>query len=285
MRFFFRSRQFKIFLAVIASIITLAIILGAVGGYIAPQAGIAETLVAPFKKLASSAKNSIDSWSDRLFHSDELAKENEELKAELNDLRDKLVDYESAVNDNEFYKDFLEIKENNPDFVFCPAFVTANDPDDEFGGFTLDRGSHHGVELYDPVITDAGLVGYVTELGFASCKVTTVLSPELTCGAYSSRTNDAGVVSGGREFALEGNTRLYNLSRTCTIAVGDIIVTSGSGIFPDKLVIGTVSNILSDSMTSSLYAVIEPTVDLDGLKNVMILTSFDGQGEALPVGE
>ena len=283
MRFFFRSRQFKIFLAVTACVIAFSIVMSVVGGYIAPQAGIAETIVAPFKKLAISAKNSIDSLNDRLFKSDELVQENEKLNAQLNELRDKLVDYESAINDNEFYKDFLEIKENNPDFVFCPAFITSRDPDDEFGGFTVDKGSHDGVELYDPVITDAGLVGFVTEVGFSSCKITTVLSPELICGAYSSRTNDAGVVSGGREFALQGHTRLYNLSRSCTVAVGDIIVTSGSGVFPDKLIIGTVSNILSDSLTSSLYAIIEPAVDFDDLKSVMILTSFDGQGDALTV--
>lgn len=283
MRFFFRSRQFKIFLAVTAVVVALSILTALVGGYISPQAGLAETIAAPFKKLASTVKNSIDDFNDRMFHSDEIVHENEQLKAELAELREQLVDYESAINDNEFYKDFLEIKENNPDFVFCPAFVTSKDPDDVFGGFTVDRGSHNGVSLYDPVITDAGLVGYVTEVGYSTCKVTTILSPELTCGAYASRTNDAGVVSGNRELALQSKTRLYNLSRTCTVAVGDVIVTSGSGIFPDRLIIGTVDNILSDSLTSSLYAEIKPAVDFDDLKNVMILTSFDGQGEALTV--
>ncbi len=281
MRFFFRSRQFKIFLAVTAAVIALSLILSLIGGYMSPQAGILETITEPFKALAASLKNSISDLDTRLNKSDEIVAENEELKDELNELRDKLVDYETAINENEFLKDFLEIKEDNPDFVFCPAFITSRDPDDEFGGFTVDQGSHDGVSLYDPVITDAGLVGYVTEVGFSSCKVTTLLDPSLTCGAYSTRTNDAGVVSGTREFALEGNTRLYNIPRTCTIAVGDVIVTSGGGIFPDKLIIGTVSNIQSDPVTSSLYAVIKPAVDFESIKNVMILTSFDGQGEAL----
>lgn len=281
MRFFFRSKQFKIFLAVLAGVIALSLILSLIGGYMSPQAGILETITEPFKALTRTIKNSFDELDTRLNKSDELLEENEALEDEVNSLRDKLVDYESAMNENEFLKDFLEIKENNPDFVFCPAFITSRDPDDEFGGFTLDKGYHDGVELYDPVITDAGLVGYVTEVGFSSCKVTTVLSPSLTCGAYAARTSDSGVVSGTREFALEGTTRLYNIPRTCTIAVGDIIVTSGGGIFPAKLIIGTVDNIQSDPVTSSLYAVIKPTVKLDEIKNVMILTSFDGQGDAI----
>lgn len=285
MRFFFRSRQFKIFLTVTAIIIALSILLSVLGSYISPQASVGEAIVAPFKSLAATLKNSFEDFSNRLIKSDEILLENEKLKDELNELREQLVDYETAINDNEFYKDFLEIKENNPDFKFCPAFVTTKDPEDVFEGFTLDKGSHDGIELYDPVITEEGLVGYVTEIGFSTCKVTTVLSPELVCGAYSSRTNDAGVISGTREFALEKNTRLYNLSRTCTVAVGDIIITSGSGVFPDQLVIGTVTNIQSDPLTSSLYAVIEPAVRFDELKNVMVLTSFNGQGDALPQGE
>lgn len=285
MRFFFRSRQFKIFLAVTAGIIALSILLTVLGSYISPQATIGESIVAPFKSLAVTIKNSVDDFSKRIKKSDEILLENKELKEELNSLREQLVEYETAVNDNKFYKDFLEIKETNPDFKFCPAFVTTIDPEDVFRGFTIDKGTLDGVELYDPVIAAEGLVGYVTELGFSTSKVTSILSPELVCGAYSSRTNDAGVISGTREFALENSTRLYNLSRTCTVAVGDIIITSGSGVFPDKLIIGTVRNIQSDPLTSSLYAVIEPAVRFDELKNVMVLTSFEGQGTALPSGE
>ena len=285
MRFFFRSRQFKIFLGVTAGIVAFSILLTVLGSYISPQASIGEAIVMPFKSLAATIKHSVDDFSKRLSKSDEILLENKELREEINSLREQLIDYETAKNDNEFYKDFLEIKENNPDFKFCPAFVTGFDIEDVFRGFTLDKGALDGVALYDPVITDEGLVGFVTELGFSTAKVTTILSPELICGAYSSRTGDAGVISGTREFAKEGQTRLYNLSRTCTVAVGDIIVTSGSGVFPDKLIIGTVSNIQSDPLTSSLYAVVEPTARFDELKNVMVLTSFEGQGDALPSGE
>ncbi len=285
MRFFFRSRQFKIFLAAVAVIVGFSIIISIFGSYISPQASLGEAFVAPFKSLAATVKRSVDDFYNRFAKADEIVLENDKLKAELNELREKLVDYEGAVQDNEFLKDFLEIKENNPDYQFCPAFVTAIDPDDEFGGFTLDRGLTDGIDLYDPVITASGLVGYVTEVGFSTCKVTTILSPELTCGAYASRTNDAGVISGERSLALEGKTRLYNLSRTCTVAVGDIIVTSGSGVFPAGRIVGTVINIQNDPLTSSLYAVIEPAAELKALKNVMVITSFSGQGDALSVGD
>ena len=123
-----------------------------------------------------------------------------------------------------------------------------------------------------------GLVGFVSETGLTTSKVVTVLSPELSAGALDNRTNDSGVLSGSAAFASKGRTRFYNLSRSCNIAVGDYVVTSGEGIFPSGLLIGTIQAIGSDKYNTSIYAEIKPFVDLDTVKSVMVITEFDGQG-------
>ncbi len=285
MRFFLRSRQFKKTVAIIAIVLALAITVGLFGGFMAPQAGIIGTITAPFQKLNNSIAGTFIDFANNFKSAAELSAQKEELEAEISELKGQLVDYYDILNQNEEYKKYLEIKEQNPDFKFCPSMVTAVDPDDIFGGFTLDSGSINGVSLYDPVITDAGLVGFITEVGLTTSKVSTVLSPSLVCGAYDSRTNDAGALSGTTELALQNQTRFYNLPRTCSVAVGDIIVTSGSGVFPDKIIIGTVSNIASDPISSSLYATITPAVDFESLKNVMVITDFKGQGNELISGD
>lgn len=284
MKFFLRSRQFKIFIVVVCVILALNIIAGIIGSSMAPQANIIGAVTAPFVKLGTSIKTAIDDAEERWNKGAELAEENKQLKDEIASLREQLVEYHSAIADNEFYKNYLKLKDENPDFEFCPAAVLSTDPDDIYGGFTLDVGTSQGVSLYAPVITHEGLVGYVTEIGLATCKVTTILSSSVNCGAYDSRTNDAGVVSGNSTDIKDGNTRLFNLPRNCSVAVGDIIVTSGGGIFPKKLVIGTINKVSNDPMTSSLYAVITPAVDFESLKNVMVITSFEGRGNVL-VGE
>ncbi len=281
MRFFLRSPQFKKTIAIIAVVLALAVAAGLIGGHMAPQAGIIGSVVAPFQKLGNTVMGALDEIGRNFKSAAELNAEKEKLQSEVNSLRDQLVDYEQAVNENEFYKDYLEIKELNPDFKFCPAQVISSDPDDIFGGFTVDTGSLRGVSLYDPVITDEGLVGYVSQLSATNAKITTVLDPKLTCGAFDSRTADAGVLSGTTEMAQKGHTRFYNLPRTCSVAVGDLVVTSGSGIFPDNLIIGTINNISNDPLSSSLYATVTPTVNFEELKSVMIITSFAGQGNAL----
>ena len=284
MRFFLRSKQFKTILSVIAIILALSVAAGIIGGVMSPQASIMGAIAAPFQKLGSAVVGGFREIGSNFESTATLNAENDKLKAEINDLREQLVDYQSALTDNEFYKSYLGIKDSNPDFEFCPALVTARDPDDIFKGFTIDAGSMHGVSLYDPVITDAGLIGYVSQVGIATSKVTTVLSASLTCGAYDARTNDAGALAGDSALAAEGLTKFYNLPRSCSVAIGDIIITSGSGIFPDKLIIGTINNINSDPISSSLYATVTPAVDFDTLRSVMVITDFDGQGNEL-IGE
>lgn len=183
--------------------------------------------------------------------------------------------------ENEYYKDYLEIKDKNPDFKFEPATVISRDNTDPYLSFVINKGSANGVKENDPVITDAGLVGYISEVGLTTSKVATILSPDIVIGALDNRTNDSGVVSGTLEQAKEGNTKLFNLSRSCNVAVGDYVVTSGEGIFPSGLLIGTIKSIGTDEYNTSIYANIDPFEDISEIREVMVITDFEGQGSVL----
>ncbi|MBE6728457.1 MAG: rod shape-determining protein MreC [Ruminococcaceae bacterium] len=277
MRFFFRSRQFKIILIVFIIIVALSSVFGIIGGSIAPQANIAGTIAAPFQQLATNISNAFSDFFKAYNDGNKLLLENSELKAQLNEMNEKLAEYDAATAENEFYKDYLGIKENNPDFTFSDATVISRDSQDPYGGFVINCGSLNDISLYDPVITDAGLVGYISEVGLTTSKVTTILSPEITIGALDNRSTDSGIVSGNLELAGKKFCKFYNLSRSCNVAIGDYVVTSGEGIFPDGLLIGTIENIGSDPYNTSIYADIKPFTDFYELRNVMIITEFDGQ--------
>ncbi len=278
MRFFLRSKQFKVIVSVVLIIILLTASFVFIGKRMAPQTDIAGTLTAPFRSLITGISHAVSDFFDNYNNGNELSLENAELKAKINELENKVADYEKTASENEFYKDYLEIKENNPDYTFSDASIISRDPDDPYGGFTINKGSSSGISLYDPVITDGGIVGYITEVGLTSCKVTTVLSPEITLGALDNRTNDAGVVTGGLTLAQKGLCRFANLSRSCSVAVGDYVVTSGEGIFPEGLLVGTVENIGVDEYNTSIYAEIKPFADASQIRSVMVITSFEGQG-------
>lgn len=278
MRFFFRSRKFKIILAVCAALIAVSVACTVVGGRMSPQADIAGTITAPFKALATKLSNGISDFIGAYTEGEKLSLENAELESEIAELREKLADYERVTSENSFYKDYLEIKDKNPSFKFEAATLISRDKEDPYKGFVINRGTVNGISANDPVITEAGLVGFVSQAGLTTSKVVTVLCPELSAGALDNRTNDSGVLSGSAALAADGKTRFYNLSRSCNIAVGDYVVTSGEGIFPSGLLIGTIQSIGSDKYNTSIYAEIKPFVDFESLKSVMVITEFEGQG-------
>ncbi len=278
MRFFFRSRQFKIIISVFAIIVVLTAIFGIIGSRMSPQTDIAGSLAAPFRKVATEISDVVEDFLTTYNNSNELSLQNAELKSEIDELRQQIADYNELTAQNEFYKSYLGIKEQHPDFEFADATLISRDHDDPYGGFVINKGSMSGIAKYDPVITDAGVVGYITEVGLISSKVTTILNPDITMGALDNRTSDSGIVTGNITLSQKGMCRFSNLSRSCSVAVGDYVVTSGEGIFPAGLLIGSIESIGSDEYNTSIYAEINPFVEIDNVRDVMVITSFAGQG-------
>ena len=278
MRFFFKSHQFKIILVIFSIVLVVSIVFGIIGGTMAPQTNFAGMIAAPFRAIGTKISNAVSDFNKALNDGNNLMLENAELRAELNEMREKIADYEEITAENKFYKDYLEIKETNPDFKFASATLISRDSDDIYGSFVINKGSLSGIKVMDPVITKEGLVGCVFEVGTTTAKVKTILNPDITLGALDNRTSDSGIISGGAELAKNNMCRFSNLSRSCSVAVGDYVVTSGEGIFPDGVLIGSIKSIDSDKYNTSIYADITPFVNFSEIRDVMVITSFDGQG-------
>ena len=177
-------------------------------------------------------------------------------------------------------REYLEIKEEHSDFSFASASVIGRDTAERFYSFTIDAGSEAGIEKFDPVITSDGLVGLVSEVGKNYAKVLTILDTTIEVGAYDIRTRDIGTTSGDITLARNGQLRLNMLPKDCTVSQGDLIYTTGyGGLYPKDLAIGEVTEIHTDSSGMSMYAVIDPLSDIETVKDVLVITSFEGQGE------
>lgn len=281
MRFFFRSKQFKIILAIFLSLVTVSVVFSIIGSQISPQSNIAGTLTAPLRSAVTSISNTVSDFFKSVSESNEIMLENTELENQINELRKQLTDYEQISKENDFYKNYLEIKDQHPDFKFAPATLISRDSSDPYKSFVINKGSADGIAAHDPVITDAGLVGYVGEVGLTTSKVVTILNPDISLGALDNRTNDSGVISGSLETVEKGYTKFKNLSHSCNVAVGDYVITSGEGIFPKGLLIGTIETISNDKYNTSLFAGVKPFADIDSIRDVMVITEFEGQGNIL----
>ena len=284
MRGFFRSRLFKIMAVIVAVLVVIAVLFKLFGGFAAPQESAAGAITTPIQSFFAGIGKKWDSLIGVYSQRDELSKENEQLRSDIAGLRDKLIDYDERLRENNEYKQYLGLKEENPDFRFSPlASVISRSENDPYKSFTINRGSIDGIALQNPVVTPDGLVGYISEVGPTYSKVVTILDPALHFGGRVSRTGDIGSVSGNAALAPDGMLRMSNLKRDSTVAVGDVIISYGvAGVFPKNLKVGTVSHIQQDGNDISVHVNIKPFADIDDMPSVMVITGFAGKGETNP---
>ena len=282
---FFKSRKFKVLIALFIMLIALMLRASWTGGLSPAIEQVAGAVVAPFQKLSSTISDGVSGFFRRYARADEVAQENEALRSEINELRAQLVNYEEYKHENEELRKYLDIeyKEEHPDFEMTPAAVVARDPDSRFYSFTIDTGSLDGVAPYDPVVCADGLVGRVKEVGLTYSKVITILDVEIDVGAYDARTRNIGIVNGSVALAADGRCIMNYLPRESGAAQGDLVVTSGGNLYPKGLVIGKIARLDNAPGNISLYAEIEPTADIRNLTDVMVITSFNGQKGGAPV--
>lgn len=282
MKDFLKSTHFKILVGVF--IVLFAFLLRATWtGEMAPMASQALGLITtPLQEFSSGISGAATNFFRRFVEADEIEKENEELREKVRILSQQLVDYEQYKQENEQFREYLQIREEHPDFSFEYASVIGRDASDRFYSFTLDKGSLAGIEKYDPVITPDGLVGVVNEVGLTYSKVITILDVGLQFGAYDVRTRDIGLITGRIDLAREGNCQLTMLPRESGASPGDLIYTSGyGGLYPKDLAVGEIVEVLDEANGMSLYAVVKPTANVGKVRDVLVITNFQGQGEQI----
>lgn len=267
----------------------LALILIGVMIYSATSGGFAtipETLsgvfITPLQSAAAGVSNGVSDFFGWLTGGDDIRQELADLKKENAELRQQLVDYDEVKQTNEWYSEILGLHEENPEYTFASGRVIGRDPADYYGNFTISAGQNAGVAVNDPVVaTDGSLVGVVEEVGLTYAKVRTILDPATKVASQISRTSDTAYTAGSTvDLARRNALRMTTLERSSSAAVGDYVVTSGiGGVYPGGLLIGTVSKIQSATDGMTLNAEVELFADIYDLKQVMVITSFAGQGE------
>ena len=282
MKEFFHSWVFKVLLAL--CIVMFAFLLRATMtmGASTVVEQIVGTITAPVQSLTSGLSGSITGFLDQFLRASEISQENEQLREENRKLIEQMVDYENYKHENESLKEQLGIQEENPQWETMTASVIGRDPSDQFYSFTIDKGTLDGVSYQDPVITADGLVGIVSEVGPVFAKVTTILDVRLNVACQDVRTQDVATISGDIEMAQQGKCKMSQIPRESGIAKGDIVQTAGtSGLYPQGIVVGRVSDVGFEPQGTMMYAVVEPANDIKSIKDVVIITSFKGQGSSL----
>ncbi len=281
MKNYFNSASFKVMVTIVFVMFCLMLYTASTNSCVVSNLfGLAAT---PMQKVSTVVTNNASATAKSAARSvDELEAENEALKKQVSELNKKLVKYYSYQQENAQLRKFLELKNENQDFKPVSAVVIGRDPSNLFDDFQIDKGTLYGISVNDPVITEDGVIGWISSVNSSYSRVTSILSPDTKISAIDKVNRDSGVVSSDIKLADRGLVKLSYLAADTTVKAGDIVVTNGlGGMFPRDLPIGKVTEVKYSPYDVSLYAEIKPFADAKTVRDVMVITSFEGQGQVL----
>lgn len=212
--------------------------------------------ISEYKKLKSVNKDNavLETSIDRV---SSIESENIELRRQLNKLKEELnIDYTLV------------------DYEYLNATVVSRNVGFWYNTITIDKGSYNGVEKDMVVINSKGLIGRIIR--------TSAFTSDIRLITTSDTNNKISVHISNGDNNLYGLINNYNysdnllevegISNTKDVTIGDYVYTSGlGGIFPSGILIGTVSEISTDSYDLAKIIKVVPSADFTDINYVSIL--------------
>lgn len=143
---------------------------------------------------------------DKDFFSDveELKTENAALKAENEDLKRQMTDYELIVSENTTLKEHAKMQDDYADYEIVVAEVISDGSNNWEKTYIINKGSKNGVAPNMPVITSAGLVGYIETVTASTAKVVSIIDAGNSVSGRVTRTRDAVICQRKQPFKRAG---------------------------------------------------------------------------------
>jgi len=153
------------------------------------------------------------------------------------------------------------------------ARVVSRDPANWWRTLRIGLGSRDGVVPYAPVFTASGLVGRVSEVGFAQSQVLLVGDPGCRVAVHVGETREQGVIAPSSSSPLDDTLiELGYLSRHAKLQPGQVVFTSGvGGIFPKGLVVGQIADVRSAGYGLYKEARVSLAVKMNTLEEVWVM--------------
>ena len=262
--------------------LTIAVVLCAVPsvfsgmGYRSLSRDMVGIVTTPFRWVATGIGNSFEGFGRFFTGVERVNEENEALREENRLLREELERAKILEAENERLREYLGMKAKYPSFTFEEGMVLSRSSGNYITGYTLNRGTLHGVDVNMAVITSDGVVGFVSEVGSTWCKVSTVLESESSVGAYIPRSGDVGIICGDLSLSRDGYCKFSYVEADADIQVGDRILSSGvASFYPPDLTIGVVESIKIDEYSRTTTAIVRPSVNFSDLKYMLIVTGYE----------
>src|SRR5918994_4284451 len=278
-----RRRRAVLVLLVIVSLILLSTHFSeGSGGPLHGVQRVVATVLGPLEEGAGRALKPVRDMFDWFGETFEARGENDELRDEVEDLRERVAEAESAVGENKELRALLKlgpaggIEGREP----VSARVIARSPTVWYSTVSIDKGSSSGVDVDDPVITGAGLVGRVTETTGGTARVTLITDHRSAVSAKVIPNGPSGVIM--PEVGDPGRLLLDFIEEDRDVKEGRMVVTAGwragklTSLFPYGIEIGRVTEASIDEQETYQRVHVRPFADIREMEVLQVLTEPGG---------
>jgi len=266
-------KRHKLLMIIFSIVLVLCIIISI--SYVKEGAGkVGTTTQSAVTFVQKPVTNVVDGIKDGvrgIFRFRAIVKENEALKEEIQDMEREIIALKLKENELEELRqltDVLNYQAVGETLNPVTANVVSMDGSNYFNIFVIDRGNESGVEKDCIVVNGAGLVGRVMESGKGTAKVISLIDEDSKVSFVTTRDMSImGIVEGDGKGGLVG----YTLDAEAEIIKGDVLLTSGLGIFSGGIEIGTVTSVTYNQDTQLKTITVEPKVSFKSIKKVTVL--------------
>jgi rod shape-determining protein MreC len=266
-------------------LVLLAMTLGW-AGQLGSLEGLLSYLTTPLQRGLSLVSRDVNNFLTSGRDLRELRQSNADLQRLADSLMIENVHLKEVESENQALRQLLNFTRANPWNEYKAATVAGQvigrDPNNLLYYLIIDVGSNDGIAHNMPVITDRGLVGRVSAVGPVSSQVLLIIDPTSSVNAFVQSSRATGLVRG----EIGGGLVMERIAQGEKVQVGDIVLTSGlGGNFPDKLVIGQITEVEQHDVDLFQRARIRSTVDFSKVEVVLVITNFKPVPDVTPTPE
>ncbi len=157
-----------------------------------------------------------------------------------------------------------------PKLQFIPGYVISLAITGDKAILKVAGGELDGIQKNMPVVSEAILIGFVEQVSPRMSDIRLLSSNQSKVAVTTSR-GAQGLIVGIEEKSRPDNAIIDRVLQTEALEVGDAVVTSGEDGLPPNLIIGTVTEILSESRDPFQQARVSLSVKPELLKRVFII--------------
>lgn len=201
----------------------------------------------------------------------ELIQRNSELEDEVANLQSQIIQLQEQLQEADILYSLLDYARSRPADQYTAAAVIGRDPSPFLQYIIIDHGSDDGIRYGMPVVTQQGLVGRVEAVTASAARVQLISDAQSTVNV-TLQTQDADALVNG---SISGDITLEMLAQNVSINTGDILLTSGlGGNYPADILVGQVVDIQKTENELFQAAYVQPVVDFETLRAVLVITNF-----------